>query len=104
MGGLEAVEKMNIEGEDVVRRHRQLRRVLRLARRRKVPLAHERALHALRRRGPRKKFLKEAEAAGLESLKGHRSVGGARASIYNAMPMEGVQALVDFMAEFKKNN
>ena len=51
-----------------------------------------------------KKFLKEADAAGLESLKGHRSVGGARASIYNAMPMEGVQALVDFMAEFKKNN
>ena len=41
---------------------------------------------------------------GLESLKGHRSVGGARASIYNAMPMKGVQALVDFMAEFKKNN
>lgn len=51
-----------------------------------------------------KKFLSEAAAAGLESLKGHRSVGGARASIYNAMPMEGVQALVDFMAEFKKNN
>jgi phosphoserine aminotransferase len=51
-----------------------------------------------------KKFLTEANAAGLESLKGHRSVGGARASIYNAMPMEGVQALVDFMAEFKKNN
>lgn len=51
-----------------------------------------------------KKFLKEADQAGLESLKGHRSVGGARASIYNAMPKEGVQALVDFMAEFKKSN
>ena len=51
-----------------------------------------------------KKFLKEADALGLESLKGHRSVGGARASIYNAMPVEGVQTLVDFMAEFKAKN
>jgi phosphoserine aminotransferase len=51
-----------------------------------------------------KKFLKEAAAAGMESLKGHRSVGGARASIYNAMPKEGVQALVDFMADFKAAN
>ena len=51
-----------------------------------------------------KKFLKEADALGLESLKGHRSVGGARASIYNAMPVEGVQALVDFMTEFKASN
>ena len=56
--------------------------------------------HAARRSGG----LAKAAAAGLESLKGHRSVGGARASIYNAMPMKGVQALVDFMAEFKKNN
>lgn len=49
-------------------------------------------------------FLKEAVAAGLENLKGHRSVGGMRASIYNAMPLEGVQALVDFMANFAKIN
>ena len=47
-------------------------------------------------------FLKEAKAAGLLTLKGHRSVGGMRASIYNAMPIEGVQALVDFMAEFQR--
>jgi phosphoserine aminotransferase len=45
-------------------------------------------------------FLTEAEAAGLHALKGHRSVGGMRASIYNAMPLEGVQALVKFMHEF----
>ena len=51
-----------------------------------------------------KKFVKEAEAAGFVNLKGHRSVGGMRASIYNAMPIEGVQKLVDFMAEFEKNN
>ncbi len=47
-------------------------------------------------------FLKESEAAGLYALKGHRSVGGLRASIYNAMPMEGVEALAVFMQEFEK--
>jgi len=51
-----------------------------------------------------KEFLAQAEAAGLMALKGHRSVGGMRASIYNAMPIEGVQALVDFMAKFAKEN
>lgn len=51
-----------------------------------------------------KKFAKEADAAGLKNLKGHRSVGGMRASIYNAMPYEGVEALVEFMREFAKNN
>ena len=50
------------------------------------------------------KFIAAAKEVGLESLKGHRSVGGMRASIYNAMPIEGVQALVDFMAEFEKAN
>jgi len=47
-------------------------------------------------------FLSEAKAAGLVTLKGHRSVGGMRASIYNAMPEQGVRALVDFMADFEK--
>ena len=46
-------------------------------------------------------FVKESKAAGLENLKGHRSVGGMRASIYNAMPMEGVEKLVSFMKEFE---
>lgn len=50
------------------------------------------------------KFVKEAKAAGLESLKGHRTVGGMRASIYNAMPMEGVEKLVEFMKKFEKEN
>jgi len=49
-------------------------------------------------------FLTQAEAAGLMNLKGHRSVGGMRASIYNAMPIGGVQTLVDFMAEFERTN
>ena len=50
------------------------------------------------------KFVAEAAAAGFVNLKGHRSVGGMRASIYNAMPIEGVEKLVAFMAEFEKNN
>ena len=51
-----------------------------------------------------KEFLKEAQARGLYELKGHRSVGGMRASIYNAMTLEGVQALRDFMDEFRKRH
>ncbi len=50
------------------------------------------------------KFIKEAKALGFDNLKGHRSVGGMRASIYNAMPTEGVKALVEFMGEFEKRN
>lgn len=50
------------------------------------------------------KFVKEAEAEGLVSLKGHRTVGGMRASIYNAMPQEGVEKLVEFMKKFEKEN
>jgi phosphoserine aminotransferase len=50
------------------------------------------------------KFIKEAAAIGLKTLKGHRSVGGMRASIYNAMPPEGVKALVDFMKKFELQN
>lgn len=49
-------------------------------------------------------FLEEAKEAGLVTLKGHRSVGGMRASIYNAMPEEGVDALINFMADFEKRN
>ncbi|MDF1490016.1 3-phosphoserine/phosphohydroxythreonine transaminase [Tessaracoccus caeni] len=51
-----------------------------------------------------KTFVAEAAAAGLTTLAGHRSVGGMRASIYNAMPIEGVQALIDFMADFERRN
>jgi phosphoserine aminotransferase len=51
-----------------------------------------------------KKFVKEAELTGLVNLKGHRSVGGMRASIYNAMPIAGVEKLVEFMRTFEKGN
>ena len=51
-----------------------------------------------------KQFVSEAEEAGLTNLAGHRSVGGMRASLYNAMPLDGVQALVDFMKEFERTH
>ena len=50
------------------------------------------------------KFIKEATAAGSVNLKGHRTVGGMRASIYNAMPIEGVEKLVAFMKQFEADN
>lgn len=50
------------------------------------------------------KFVKEAKEAGFENLKGHRTVGGMRASIYNAMPIQGVKALVQFMKKFEQEN
>ena len=51
-----------------------------------------------------KKFVSEATAQGLDGLKGHRSVGGIRASIYNAFPRAGVEALVSFMKDFERRN
>ena len=50
------------------------------------------------------KFIADALSAGFGGLKGHRSVGGIRVSMYNAMPLEGIQALTDFMVEFAQNN
>jgi phosphoserine aminotransferase len=51
-----------------------------------------------------KQFVREALAAGLYALEGHRAVGGLRASIYNPMPLAGVEALAGFMAEFEQRN
>jgi phosphoserine aminotransferase len=51
-----------------------------------------------------KLFVKETAAAGFDGLKGHRSVGGMRASIYNAFPEEGIDALVSFMREFERTH
>jgi phosphoserine aminotransferase len=50
------------------------------------------------------KFIKEAKEAGFINLKGHRSAGGMRASVYNGFPIEGVEKLVEFMTEFEKAN
>jgi phosphoserine aminotransferase len=51
-----------------------------------------------------KKFLKDAEALGMVTMKGHRSVGGMRASVYNAMPIEGCEKLVEFIKKFDQEN
>jgi phosphoserine aminotransferase len=51
-----------------------------------------------------KKFIAEAKGQGLVGLKGHRDVGGIRVSMYNAMPLSGIEKLVQFMAEFKRKN
>jgi phosphoserine aminotransferase len=51
-----------------------------------------------------KKLISEAKAAGFVSLKGHRSVGGIRVSLYNALPLEGAEKLAEFMRAFRKNN
>ena len=50
------------------------------------------------------KFVAEAKKAGFVNIKGHRTVGGMRASIYNAMPVEGVEKLVEFMKKFEEEN
>jgi phosphoserine aminotransferase len=57
-----------------------------------------------RRASLESRFVREAAARGLVNLAGHRLVGGMRASIYNAMPMEGVRALIGFMEQFEKEN
>ena len=68
-----------------------------------LPLVDERAVHA----GAARSSIDlptEAEGGGLVNLEGHRSVGGMRASLYNAMPLEGVQALIEFMREFARRH
>jgi phosphoserine aminotransferase len=50
------------------------------------------------------RFVAESEAAGLDGLKGHRAVGGMRASLYNAFPEDGVDALIDFMKDFERRH
>lgn len=72
-----------------------------------IALAHRSLMNVpfwLENEALNKVFLAQAQAMGLVALEGHRMVGGMRASIYNAMPLEGVQKLVDFMHEFEKGN
>ena len=71
---------------------------------RDVPLVDERAVHAGATRAGQDLSRPRRRPPGLTNLEGHRSVGGMRASIYNAMPLEGVQALIGFMKEFQRRN
>lgn len=103
LGGLKEIEKVNREKADILYRcieesnmftspvEKSSRSIM------NIPfVTPSKELDAL--------FVKEAKEAGLETLKGHRSVGGMRASIYNAMPVEGVQALVEFMKKFEQKH
>ena len=104
VGGIDALEKINIDKAailyDFLDNSKMFRATVESAKDRSlmnVPFVTDNdELNA--------KFIKEATAAGFVNLKGHRSVGGMRASIYNAMPVEGVKALVEFMKKFEINN
>ena len=69
-----------------------------------MPLDDERHVPAAERRADRRSSSSGAKQRGMTDLKGHRSVGGIRASIYNAMPVAGVEKLRDFMIEFREQN
>jgi phosphoserine aminotransferase len=103
LGGLAAIEKINIEKSKLLYDYLDQSQFFR------NPVAKEdrsrmNVPFRLRDEKLDAKFLGEAEARGLSQLKGHRSVGGMRASIYNAMPLEGVEALVGYMQEFARAN
>jgi phosphoserine aminotransferase len=106
-GGLPAIGGgQRAQGGQAVRGARRERAVS-AARAAGQPLAHERDVDGrgapeAEREAITNKFLKEAQAAGFDGLKGHRSVGGLRASIYNAFPEAGVDALVEFINEFER--
>jgi len=102
-GGVEAIEKINIQKSNIL---------YDLIDKTSFYLGHSQPEHRstmnvtfnLANGDLLETFLKEALAEGFYALKGHRAVGGARASIYNAMPIEGVQALADFMKHFEQKN
>jgi phosphoserine aminotransferase len=102
-GGLEAIEKHNIRKAETL--YREIDRTgFYRGHAQKDSRSRMNITFRLPNEELEKKFAKEATAAGLDGLKGHRSVGGLRASVYNAFPQEGVDALVRFMQEFEKTN
>ncbi len=102
-GGLEAIEKQNIRKAETL--YREIDRTgFYRGHADKDCRSRMNITFRLPSEDLEKKFAKEATAAGMDGLKGHRSVGGLRASIYNAFPQEGVDALVQFMQEFEKKN
>ena len=102
-GGLEAVEKLNVRKADKL--YAEIDRTG-FYRGHAAPDSRSRMNVTFRLPSEEldKKFIRESTAAGLDGLKGHRSVGGLRASIYNAFPETGVDALVQFMQEFERKN
>jgi phosphoserine aminotransferase len=103
IGGVEAIEKLNIKKADLLYNEIDRNKMFK-----GTAVKEDRSLMNVcfvmsdEYKDLEKEFLTYAESKGLVNLKGHRSVGGFRASIYNAMPIEGVQALVNAMQEFEK--
>jgi phosphoserine aminotransferase len=103
LGGLEAMEKINIGKADKL--YSEIDRTgFYRGHAKKEDRSRMNVTFRLPSEALEEQFVKESKAAGLDGLKGHRSVGGLRASIYNAFPEEGVDALVSFMQEFEKKN
>ncbi|RPI39043.1 MAG: aminotransferase class V-fold PLP-dependent enzyme, partial [Betaproteobacteria bacterium] len=102
-GGLAAVEKRNIEKAAVLYELLDQTEFYRCPVR-KEDRSRMNIAFTLRDSKLDESFLKEAKSHGLSELKGHRSVGGIRASIYNAMPLAGVKTLADFMRDFEKRH
>jgi len=103
LGGLEAMEKINVRKADKV--YAEIDRTgFYRGHAKKEDRSRMNVTFRLPNEDREAKFVKESKAAGLDGLKGHRSVGGLRASIYNAFPEEGVDALVAFMREFERKN
>lgn len=103
MGGVEAMEKINVQKANMVYNFLDNSKLFKGA----AQKEYRSRMNITFVTGSEElddKFVKEAAKAGLVNLKGHRSVGGMRASIYNAMPVEGVKALVDFMGRFESEN
>ena len=102
-GGVEAMEKKNIEKAAVLYDYLDQSKLFKAS----AEAGSRSLMNVTFRTGDDEmdaKFVKEAKAAGFDNLKGHRSIGGLRASIYNAMPKEGVEALVAFMKKFEAEN
>jgi phosphoserine aminotransferase len=102
-GGLEAMEKVNIRKAEKLYAEIDRTGYYR-GHARKEDRSRMNVTFRLRSEELESKFVKESQAAGFDGLKGHRSVGGLRASIYNAFPEDGVDALVSFMREFERKN
>ena len=100
-GGLAEIEKRNIAKAKLLYDYLDAKLLLQEFGRQERSLANERAVHACRLRSWTTSSSRAPRSAGMVQLKGHRSVGGMRASIYNAMPVEGVQQLVAYMKEFE---
>jgi Phosphoserine aminotransferase len=102
-GGLAAIEKLNIRKADTL--YREIDRTgFYRGHAQKDSRSRMNITFRLPSEELEKQFAKESTSAGLDGLKGHRSVGGLRASVYNAFPQAGVDALVQFMQAFEKKN